>query len=78
MFSKPKLHSRFTLAAATALAAVPATVVHAADGPALKSYNAVGAFAPLRRPSGSRQSASGSPGLRAQAPGGAPIVGLCS
>src|SRR5271165_3943205 len=40
MFSKPKLHSRFALAAAIAVATASATVVHAADGPALKSYNA--------------------------------------
>jgi poly(3-hydroxybutyrate) depolymerase len=38
MFSKPKLRTQFALAAAIALATVPA--VRAADGPALKSYNA--------------------------------------
>jgi poly(3-hydroxybutyrate) depolymerase len=40
MFSKPKLHSRIALAAAIALATVPATAVRAADGPPLKPYNA--------------------------------------
>jgi poly(3-hydroxybutyrate) depolymerase len=40
MFSKPRLYSRVALAAAITLAMVPATPIRAADGPALKSYNA--------------------------------------
>ena len=40
MFSKPRLHSRITLAAAIVLATLPATDVRGADGPTLKSYNA--------------------------------------
>ena len=40
MFSKPRLYSRVALAAAIALAMVPATPIRAADGPVLKSYNA--------------------------------------
>src|SRR4029077_5725124 len=40
MFSKPRLHSPITLAAAIVLATLPATAVRGADGPTLKSYNA--------------------------------------